>query len=221
MDAALATIEGDAREFGLHDRQGPWRMGLLVARSVTVNKGHGVRRDRAGDQDVSHETSWSKVSARDFAMLSGTSTKRVMKYYRAWEKAAKEGLVPRASSLEPGQEVNSLLWDRLPEWNKYYEKEHRPEVGSVPRLYPPFTAPKRGEDKSENIHMDGVFCGYSTAREQIELIEAQILTLMGPRYQLNSRSLEKFEEILLTALERVRNYETDRPEGRDTPARVG
>src|SRR5215471_10415660 len=103
VDAVMETITADAVEFGRQDRQGEWRKGLLVARSVQLGKNHGVKR-----RDVSYETSQEgeKTSAREFAMLSGTSTKTVMKYYRAWEKAAKEGLpgVLPAADLVPGQE---------------------------------------------------------------------------------------------------------------------
>jgi hypothetical protein len=204
MDAALATIEADAREFGLHDRQGAWRMGLLVARSVQVDKGSGRRDDRPSD---AHETlGLGKVSARDFALMSGTSAKRVMKYYRAWEKAAKEGLVKPASELNPGDELNTLLWDRLPDWGKYYEKEQRPEVGTAPRLYPP-SAPRKAEDRSENTNLPSMFCGYPTGEEQIDLVESQLRILLSRQYDLRPKSLERIEQILLEGLEEVRSYD--------------
>jgi len=220
MDAALATIEADAREFGLHDRQGPWRLGLLIARSVTVGKDHGVNL-KYRDEDVSHETSSNgKVSARDFAMMSGTSTKRVMKYFRAWEKAAKEGLVPQSSELEPGQELNTLLVDRLPDWGKYYEVEQRPGIGSAPRLYPP-SAPRKVEDRSENVDYPSILCEpFPTAEKQIKRLELELQILMGPRYKLGPKSREKLESILLIALEEVRNYGAN-AEKRKVPTNLG
>ncbi len=214
MDAALPHIEADATEFGLHDRQGAWRMGLLVARSVQVDRGRG--RDWPND---SHESIGHKVSAREFAMLSGTSSKRVMKYYRAWQSAAKDGYVPNASELEPGKELTTLLWDRLPDWTQYYEKEERPKVGSAPRLYPP-SAPRSTQDRSENTNLPSMFCGYPTGEEQIDLVEAQLLILMSQQYDLKPKSLERIERILLKSLEEVRNYDRRRV-SKNSPSKVG
>src|SRR5215467_2272690 len=141
MDAALEAIYEDAREFGAADRQGPWRLGLRVARSVQVGKGWGVNKRYR--EDVSHETSLEeyKVSASEFAHLSGTTTKRVMKHLRAWNKAAKEGCVLHSTELRPGQELGDLLWERLPDWEKFYEKDRRQEVGHQPT--PPPTSQTR------------------------------------------------------------------------------
>lgn len=70
-----------AAEFGVHVRQGGWRLGLLVARCVEVDKGHGQTRNVAG------ATFDAKVSAREFARLSSTTADRVLRYLKAWDRA--------------------------------------------------------------------------------------------------------------------------------------
>lgn len=96
-------VARDAREFGVHARTGGWAFGLMVARSVRPG-GQGAR-----------ET--AKVSAKEFAELAGCSPERVMRYYKAWDRAADDGLVPHFEALAPGQEVE------LPDadvWIGYY-----------------------------------------------------------------------------------------------------
>jgi hypothetical protein len=75
----------------------------MVARSV-----------RPGGQSA-QET--PKVSAKEFAELAGCSAERVMRYYKAWDRAADDGLVPHFEELAPGQEIE------LPDadvWLTYY-----------------------------------------------------------------------------------------------------
>jgi hypothetical protein len=45
------TTELDAREFGIHVRQGGWRLGLLVARNVEPRKGQNERGSRRRTHD--------------------------------------------------------------------------------------------------------------------------------------------------------------------------
>lgn len=107
----MKSTQEDAREFGLHVKQGGWRLGLLVARNVQKGAGgggtHADRNDRYGQ---------GKVSAQEFARLSGTSAPRVLRYLDAWERAAEDGHVP----LEPDQEIE-LDSDQLPAWGDYYD----------------------------------------------------------------------------------------------------
>ncbi|MGW3208456.1 hypothetical protein [Streptomyces sp. NPDC001135] len=84
-------VARDAREFGVYARTGGWAFALMVARSV-----------RPGGQ-AAGET--PKVSAKEFAQLAGCSPERVMRYYKAWDRAADDGLVPHFEALQPGQEV--------------------------------------------------------------------------------------------------------------------
>lgn len=96
-------VARDAREFGVYARTGGWAFGLMVARSV-----------RPGGQGA-QET--PKVSAKEFAELAGCSPDRVMRYYKAWDRAADDGMVPHFEALAPGQEVE------LPDadvWLSYY-----------------------------------------------------------------------------------------------------
>lgn len=96
-------VARDAREFGTYARTGGWAFALMVARSV-----------RPGGQGAD-ET--AKVSAKEFAELAGCSAERVLRYYKAWDRAADDGLVPHFEALRPGQEVD------LPDadvWLTYY-----------------------------------------------------------------------------------------------------
>ncbi|MFD9002519.1 hypothetical protein ACFV0T_16315 [Streptomyces sp. NPDC059582] len=96
-------VARDAREFGVYARTGGWAFGLMVARSV-----------RPGGQSADETP---KVSAREFAELAGCSAERVMRYYKAWDRAADDGMVPHFEALAPGQEVE------LPDaevWLSYY-----------------------------------------------------------------------------------------------------
>ncbi|MFD8307690.1 hypothetical protein ACFV29_35985 [Streptomyces sp. NPDC059690] len=96
-------VARDAREFGVYARTGGWAFGLMVARSV-----------RPGGQGADETP---KVSAKEFAELAGCSPERVMRYYKAWDRAADDGLVPQFEALAPGQEVE------LPDadvWLGYY-----------------------------------------------------------------------------------------------------
>ncbi|MFI1727281.1 hypothetical protein [Streptomyces sp. NPDC020489] len=96
-------VARDAREFGAYARTGGWAFALMVARSV-----------RPGGQGADETP---KVSAKEFAELAGCSADRVMRYYKAWDRAADDGLVPHFETLAPGQEVE------LPDadvWLTYY-----------------------------------------------------------------------------------------------------
>ncbi|MEU9954634.1 hypothetical protein [Streptomyces sp. NPDC050982] len=97
------VVAQDARDFGAYVRAGGWAFALKVARSV-----------RPGGE-AAGET--AKISAKDFAELAGCSPERVMRYYKAWDKAADDGLVPYFEALAPGQDVE------LPDsdvWHSYY-----------------------------------------------------------------------------------------------------
>ena len=108
----LMAWQNDAREFGLHDKQGGWRLGLLVARNV--EKGQPGRPP----ENVTTVTINGKVSATAFAEESGTSAPRVLRYLAAWERAADAGHVPHAAELHPGSDPaldvegpeNQLRW---------------------------------------------------------------------------------------------------------------
>ncbi|MFJ2054379.1 hypothetical protein ACIOMM_00385 [Streptomyces sp. NPDC087908] len=107
-DPAVApdpVVVRDALDFGVYARTGGWAFALKVARSV-----------RPGGQ-AAEGTAAVKVSAKAFAELAGCSPERVMRYYKAWDMAADDGLVPQFEVLVPGEEIE------LPDadvWLAYY-----------------------------------------------------------------------------------------------------
>ncbi|MFQ3559547.1 hypothetical protein QZN11_22480 [Streptomyces gramineus] len=109
---SLNPIAKDAQTFGTYARSGGWMFGLIVARSVESDgsKKNGTRANERSER-------FKKVSAKQFALQSGTTAARVYRFYRAWERAAESGLVPSAGELYPGQTVD------LPEpelWAEYF-----------------------------------------------------------------------------------------------------
>ncbi|PJM98473.1 hypothetical protein CG740_35600 [Streptomyces sp. CB01201] len=102
-DPVHDSVARDAREFGAYARTGGWSFALKVARSV-----------RPGGQ-AAGET--PKVSAKEFSELAGCSAERVMRYYKAWDRASDDGLVPLFEALVPGEDIE------LPDadvWLTYY-----------------------------------------------------------------------------------------------------
>lgn len=120
----VEDVKQDAREFGLHVKQGGWRLGLLVARSVEKGSGQSERGSRHNDCYD------EKVSAQKFATLSGTSAPRVLRYLDAWNRAAEAGHVPVPADLVPGEEID-LNVNSLPDWGEYYDASN---AGGRPRL---------------------------------------------------------------------------------------
>lgn len=104
-------VARDAQEFGAYARTGGWAFGLKVARSV-----------RPGGESAGETP---KVSAKEFAGLADCSPERVMRYYKAWDKAADDGVVPHFEALAPGQEVELPGYDL---WLTYYSS--RSSAGS-------------------------------------------------------------------------------------------
>ncbi|WP_432129032.1 hypothetical protein [Streptomyces sp. bgisy082] len=103
------VVVRDARDFGVYARTGGWAFALKVARSV-----------RPGGQ-AAEGTAAAKVSAKAFAELAGCSPERVMRYYKAWDMAADDGLVPQFEVLVPGEDVE------LPDadvWISYYSSRN-------------------------------------------------------------------------------------------------
>ncbi|MFG3257140.1 hypothetical protein [Streptomyces sp. NPDC048172] len=101
------AVRRDAREFGAFARTGGWTFALMVARSVRPG---GVPAGEAGGPAA-------KVSAKEFARLAGCSPERVMRFYRAWDRAADDGVVPVFEALVPGVDID------LPDadvWLGYY-----------------------------------------------------------------------------------------------------
>jgi hypothetical protein len=121
------NVEMDAKEFGEHVRNGGWRLGLLVARSVEVGKNKGGDRK---SENINWENSQliEKVSALAFARQAGNITnKTVQKYLTAWDLAAADGLVPTSSDLSPGQSFTFNEEEHTPEtWKQYFKTPGEP-----------------------------------------------------------------------------------------------
>lgn len=109
--------QADAQEFGQHVRQGGWRLGLLVARNVEIGEAGRPSMENRNNR------SNSKVSGNEFARLSGVSRPKVLRYLAAWNLAAEQGVVPPASDLTPGTNVD-LDVDTLPAWSQFYEAKN-------------------------------------------------------------------------------------------------
>lgn len=108
------SIEQDANEFGLHIRQGGWRMGLLVARNVQPGTG-GPRPER-----TAQTCAVRKISARQFADIAGNiAPNTVTKHLNAWNRAAEAGYVLFADNLSPGDEID-LDNEKLPSWKSFF-----------------------------------------------------------------------------------------------------
>ncbi|GAB2808785.1 hypothetical protein [Streptomyces daliensis] len=106
-ESAESAVRRDAREFGTFARTGGWTFALMVARSVRPG---GAPAGQADGPEP-------KVSAKEFARLAGCSPERVMRFWRAWDRAADDGVVPVFEALEPGVDID------LPDadvWLGYY-----------------------------------------------------------------------------------------------------
>ncbi|MGQ4724387.1 hypothetical protein [Streptomyces tunisiensis] len=107
-------VTQDAQEFGAYAKAGGWLFALKVARCVQPGSNQGeksVPSPRGGRDEV------AKVSASEFGRRAGSSSNRVMRFYRAWARAADDGLVPQFEQLKPGVDVD------LPDaeiWGDYY-----------------------------------------------------------------------------------------------------
>ncbi|MBF8171112.1 hypothetical protein IW294_10040 [Streptomyces olivaceus] len=112
IDPGEDPVTRDARDFGGYAKAGGWLFGLKVARCVNPGSNHGDKPEASP-----HGDEVTKVSANEFGRRAGCSAKRVMRFYRAWSRAAEEGLVPGFDDLQPGVDID------LPDaetWSQYY-----------------------------------------------------------------------------------------------------
>ncbi|WP_444971049.1 hypothetical protein [Streptomyces sp. SAI-25] len=137
IPSALGAVEHDAKEFGAYARAGGWLFGLMVARNVKPGNSHPSTGKSSAELGGTR-----KVTAAKFAMMAGTGVPRVMRFYKAWERAAQAGVVPDFDSLSPGMSVD------LPEpelWAEY------------------FTTYERNSDRRESIAQQAEITGTSYA----------------------------------------------------------
>lgn len=115
----MSTWKEDAREAGqIIKGQGGWQAALLIARHV--EPGTGGPKPTGKTFPV---TDGGKVSANEFADVAGISRPTLLKYYRAWERAADSGYVDHAADLGPDTESH-LDVSTLPDWKKEIYPEH-------------------------------------------------------------------------------------------------
>ncbi|MFJ3755445.1 hypothetical protein [Streptomyces sp. NPDC090080] len=113
-DPGEDPVTRDARDFGGYAKAGGWLFGLKVARCVNPGSNQDEKPETSPLGDRNEVT---KVSANEFGRRAGCSAKRVMRFYRAWSKAAEEGVVPGFDDLQPGVDID------LPDaetWGQYY-----------------------------------------------------------------------------------------------------
>ncbi|CAL9528902.1 hypothetical protein [Streptomyces sp. enrichment culture] len=137
LSEALDSVAQDAKQFGAYARAGGWIFGLMVARSVRPGNSRQAVNDDSAEQGGSR-----KVTAGKFAIMAGTGVPRVMRFYKAWERAAEAGVVPGFDSLTPGVSVD------LPDpelWAEY------------------FTTYERNSDRRESIAQQAEIAGSSYA----------------------------------------------------------
>lgn len=154
---AKAAVEHDAAEFGVHIKQGGWRLGLLVARSVE-NRGRG-------NPNLSPEKMGPKISAKEFGVKAGTSASRVLRYLKAWDVAAKEGWVPTSAELIPGEELDGLDVDTLPAWGEFYDASTPAKPQPKPQ--------KRGGVPDEDLVKDAIKSNKKMADAALEALHEQ------------------------------------------------
>lgn len=115
---AKAAWEKDAEQFGRRFRFGEWESALLVARSV--DKGYNPK------SFGSTRPASRKGSTAEFAQVADVGTSTVKVYMRAWEFAAKDGLVPSSDKLLPGSELDDL--PEAEDWAHYYRMARPPSA---------------------------------------------------------------------------------------------
>ncbi|MFC9140908.1 hypothetical protein ACFTWM_03065 [Streptomyces bacillaris] len=105
-------LNADVSEFTVHDRKGGWARAFLVARRVEPGEGHGETFEQQSKRFGRNV--YRRISAREFARRSESGTKRILAFYRAWERAAEDGIVPPARDLTPGVHVELPNEDDVP-----------------------------------------------------------------------------------------------------------
>ncbi|QMU67082.1 hypothetical protein [Streptacidiphilus sp. P02-A3a] len=108
----------DIKAWAALDRSGGWWLAFFVACQVEMGKGHGSSRGSV--QRLTHGLDGStKITAQEFAERAGTTAKRVVRYYRAWEAATSSGAVSIGPELlYPGHSPIEL--PPVEDWSLYY-----------------------------------------------------------------------------------------------------
>ncbi|KNB49024.1 hypothetical protein [Streptomyces caatingaensis] len=125
------ALEADLAEFARHERKGGWALALLIAKRVEPGTDNGVGLEQLSTNWFSR-TVFRRISAREFARRTHSSHRRVMAYWKAWERAAADGIVDPAFTLEPGRHVELPDEDTVPFFGEkgYYRSYEAREVSS-------------------------------------------------------------------------------------------
>lgn len=128
IDDGEESLNADVEEFAVHDRKGGWARAHLIARRVQPREGQGRRTDL--QPCFGRNKVFRRVSAQDFAGRSGTSPKRVMAFFHAWQRAAADGIVHPAEDLSPGVHIELPDEDEVPFFGAkgYYRSYEAREV---------------------------------------------------------------------------------------------
>lgn len=129
------ALADDIAQFTNIERSGPWLLAYLVARRVLPGEGDGVRSDyraRCFDRNT-----FLRISAREFAKRTGTSAKRVMALWQAWNRLAEatDGKFPHALDLQPGEAIGLPDTKQYPFYGKdgYYRSWEAREISDERR----------------------------------------------------------------------------------------
>ncbi|WP_155356468.1 hypothetical protein [Acrocarpospora macrocephala] len=108
----------DIQAWAALDQAGGWWLGFFIACQVESGQRNvGGKRDATPpDRNTARPT---KVSASEFARRAGTTSKRVLRYYRAWEAAAEAGAVGLGTGqLYPGHPP--IDFPPAEDWSLYF-----------------------------------------------------------------------------------------------------
>lgn len=120
-DDGEEALGADIAQFATLERKGPWLMAYLVARRVEPGEGDGVGFEQQSTKCFDRNT-FRRISAREFARRAGTSAKRVMALWEAWNRLAADGVVPPSTDLQPGMDIELPDTEQYPFFgqNGYY-----------------------------------------------------------------------------------------------------
>jgi hypothetical protein len=129
-------VEAAAAEVRRHLKNKGWALGLAIAACVEpgTSAGNRVAINAVG-----------KESAKAFAKEAHTDEHRVMRFVRAWDRAAKAGVVVPRSQLTPADWDRTDLIPEVAKWGAYYRSRAENPTTTVTRLVHQAAPKKRAE----------------------------------------------------------------------------
>lgn len=198
------AIQENAREFGQHFKQGGWRLGFLVARSVE----HGGNGGRPSE-NRSLENSSGKVSISRFAELAGVSKSHVSYYFRAWQLAAEDGHCPPAEQMSPDSDDG--LRDDIDKdddharemWSKYLQQAREAREPGTTRGAKAGSGSKATADTAEKVSQ--AVEALTDASDKLAKNLVKVINGVGPKLMGDDAGLAAYVEKL-----RHTRFELDR-----------